>query len=243
MTTTQRRSNMSLTIGQEFRYAVADSNPLWRVTKQVRPGVYEAVCVNEPFEVNGRSYESDGAGQRRRFTAEDITAAVRHADFWNSLSDEHDAWWAATAIGQILHYHNGFGQYVRGVVVNHEGKHCLQPTALVGNWRPVDLPRRDATGDVAYSTGGHFFDPKFEPWQPSSGCMFEHPGFSRPHVRQCQDPTTAEPIDLTFPQPTAEERELARLHKIRIAVYETVQYRNEDVREQLARVKSLLEQV
>lgn len=228
-------------VGTKFRYQLADANPLWRVTRRVRPGVWDAVCVNEPFEFDGRSYDSDFAGQVRRFTEEDITAALRHTALWDGLRDDHDRFWAGTQIGEVLHYHHGFGAYVRGVVVNHNGKKCLQPTALVGDWQEYDLPSRSETGEVRYSSGGRFFDS--DPWQPSPTCMFEHPSFSAPHGRgQCNDPTGLDPIDLTIPTPTAEEAERERLHRLRVELASLLTDSRADIHAQLARAADLLKE-
>lgn len=222
-------------IGTEFRHHFADSNPLWRVTKRVRTGVYDAVGVNEPLEVNGRMFDSDFAGQTRRFTAEIIVAAVRHGEFMKGLFTGHDDFWANVPAGKVLHYHHSFGAYVRGVVVVHQGKRCFSPTALVGNWSPCDLPRRSPTGEVGYSTGGRYFAADHKPWQPSESCVFETPGFKD----RGADPRRMDPIDLTVPEPTPERAEEERLYRLRAAVIGTLSDRA-DVASQLEAAALLL---
>ena len=88
-----------------------------------------------------------------------------------------DEWWDSQEVGTILHYHNGFGEFVRCEVVDgpwasglsgeeHTSKH-LQPIALVGEWRNLRSDGFHAK-KVLNREGG---------WRPSTGNIYEHPDY------------------------------------------------------------------
>ena len=105
------------------------------------------------------------------------------------------------------------GQYVRGVVVEHQGETALLPTGLVGAWRTYDLPRRGPDGVVGYSTGGHFLDPDFTPWRPSDTCVYEAPAFVAPRGDGAKINPTIEPlIGLSLPEMTDDDKRVAQAH-------------------------------
>lgn len=107
-----------------------------------------------------------------------------------------DAWWDSLEPGTILHYHNGFGEYVRCEVVvqawnsvsaHHDAAPCLQPIALVGNWDKFHAPYH--AKKVHDRTGA---------WRPSTGCVYEHPDFCPPRGENASIvPTDLEPLDIT----------------------------------------------
>lgn len=203
--------------GTEFRHVRADSNPLWRVTRRVGRGIYEAVCINEPVEINGESYDSDFAGEVDVFKADTIRRAMGLRAVFQNLESRDRDFYDGLAVGTIVHYHNGFGQFVRCEVVRYEDQMALLPVALVGHWQRIDLPRRNAAGDIGYSTGGHFFgiaSNPFTPWRPSTSCVYEAPD-AVANVRRHGDPAGMPVIDLTVPEPTDEQAATEALYRAR----------------------------
>lgn len=197
-------------IGKRFRHAIADGNPLFEVTRRIgRSDRYDAVCIDEPYEIGGRKYPSDFAGEVRAFTGDQVRRAVAWQETIANLGRTQDDFWANRALGEELHYHDSFGRYVRGKVViltpeNTEertnaraalGQRGLLPTALVGDWQPRDLAYRDAEGNVKYGYHAEKIIAGNGAWQPSETCVFE--GSHRP--RKGEDPRTMRPLSLDPP--------------------------------------------
>lgn len=195
---------MAVTIGTKFRSTYADSNPEWRVTKKLGRGVWEAQITPESM---------DYSGVTAAFRTGDIEASLRWTNNVNSLMSEHDKWWDAQPIGTVVHYHNSFGQYVRGVVTtNSKGEKVMHPIALVGNWREYDLPRRMPDGSISYPYHAKkILTEDYEDFQPNYSNMYESPGYSRKD--NSPNPATMDPIDLTVPPMTpAEQEEANKIH-------------------------------
>lgn len=208
----------AVNIGTTFHYPYADGNPLWRVVKARGDGTWDCVVDQK---------EPDWAGTKKVFGSEEISRSISASAMWDRLADRHDDFWAGVKEGQTVHYHYGFGQYVRGVVVRgeHHGKRGLvmRPVAVVGAWREYDLPRWYDTG--TYSEGCHAVRmiAAGETMQPNSTSMLESADFVPPRGPTAGfDPTGVAPIDLTPPLPTPEQAETARLlgivEAIRVAV-------------------------
>lgn len=189
-----------------FRSTLADGNPLWRVEKPRGRNTWECIVTES----------EDYHGSRKVFGGEEIMAAVAMQTMWDNMHDEHLAWWNARKIGEIVHYHNGFGQYVRGRIVWEvtpecpDGRNVMVSTGLVGNWRDYDLPRIDAAGNLQES---HYVREIREArtMQPNYSNMVEAVG-----VREGKgdDPRGKPAIDLTPPKANAEQTEAARLSEI-----------------------------
>jgi len=150
--------------GTRFRSPIADGNPMFVVTRARGRGVWEAVVVaNEP----------DFAGTVKVFTDREIAATLAMEAFWEQNADDGASFYAGLAVGAVVHYHDGFNQWVRCEVVVgptvHDAKphKCLKPIALVGAWRPYTLPRRcaDGTVDLGYHAKtiaeGRLFEPNY----------------------------------------------------------------------------------
>lgn len=197
--------------GDTFRSVIADCNALWRV-ESVSGGIAHCVVVNEPWEHNGHTYDSDYAGHRKPFYVQDVKSAIAMAQMWEQRANEQDEFYASLVPGQIVHYNNGFGEFVRcEVIVLDEdlrsgpseykaGDTVLQPVALVGAWKEYDLPhtRLDEDGVEREVIPYHARKviERSGAWRASDSCVFEAPGYSSSYKRQ-GDPTTMEPIDLT----------------------------------------------
>lgn len=132
-------------INDTFRSTYADSNALWKVIKKKSSDVYLCEIANETFEYNGKVFNGDYAGTQKVFLAEEINRAVNFQKVSEEIKQDCDNYYDSLTEGQIVHYHNGFGEYVRCKVNQDKG---LVPFALVGNWRSHDLPKRLADGTV-----------------------------------------------------------------------------------------------
>lgn len=205
-----------------FRSTYADSNALWRVVKKKSKDCYLCEIVNEPVEFEGKVLDGDYAGVQKVFMDHEIQNALGMQDFWNKIHNDHDAFYDSLRIGQIVHYHNGFGTFVRcEVSVDKQ----LKPLALVGNWRSHDLPRRLATGEIE---GGYWYkrivDKELS--KPNATNIWE---FYRnadpkriPAGMNC-DPTSMKPIDLQVPEMTEEQKHVAELWNTVIGIRDVVQ--------------------
>lgn len=138
-------------VGKTFRSAYADANSLWEVKRSRGRGVYECTIVNEPFVIDGKSYDGDYAGVTKLFSARDIEHAVKMAEHFRSVMSEHEAFYASLQVGQIVHYDDSFENFIRCEVVELTeptlvgfdempgGTKVLKQLALVGAWRSYDL--------------------------------------------------------------------------------------------------------
>jgi hypothetical protein len=191
-----------------FRSYYADGNPLWKVLHSVGKDVYLCEILNEPFEIDGDLIDSDYAGIQRPFMAKEIVACSEGDKALKNLMNEHDEFYANLNVGDIIHYHNGFGEWVRCKVANVRDKgNVLVPIALVGKWR--ELPRkRFANGALSYC---YYAD------KVASGDSMEQPNFTNLYEAGQKgdgvDPRTLPPLDLTPPPMTNEQERIASIWK------------------------------
>jgi hypothetical protein len=189
--------------GTRFLYTLADGNPLWEVIRSRGRGVWEAKVVDDP----------DWNGTIKVFTTQEITASVSWNTCLTDLYSASEAFYASLKPGQTVHYHDGFGQYVRCIVVRDGSETKLKKVALVGNWKERDLPHRMNSGEVYISyhvksvLDGELF-------RPSASNIYEHK-VSEPGP----DPSTLPAFDLTIPTATPEEAEKARLNHVIQSLY------------------------
>lgn len=212
-------------IGRIVRFQIADGYAEY-VVFDTKP--LQLVHVPESYNISD--------AHMRGLTLKDIRALVNFDKRWASLRDEHEEYFASLPIGTIVHYDEGFGKFVRCVRVEGAKGNRLKPIALVGNWSEYDLPRRSADGSVRYSSGGRLMEPGFT-FEPNYGSIWERydadrrawsmrgltaegtahlneigrARFAEQRYQAPFDPTTAEPIDLTLPEPTDEEKAVAVL--------------------------------
>jgi hypothetical protein len=209
------KSDVKVAVGVQFRSIIADCNALWEVYEKAGPGVWRAEVVNEPVEINGTMYDSDHVGTCDVFDEDQIARSLRAAAMWEGLADRRGDYFESLTVGDIVHYHNSFGQYVRCEVVRSEdgSENQLQPIALVGAWKPYDLPQRRANGEISTPYHADKVLNRTGAWQPSDGCVYESPSFVKPRGEaESIDPTALDPIPLVLPAPDAEE--LERIHKV-----------------------------
>jgi len=155
-------------------------------------------------------YDCDYAGTQQAFLTGQIKGAAEMEKMWQGLHDKHADFYENLTTGQIIHYHQGFGCWVRcQVVVDRvsvdEGENVLQPIALVGSWRDHDMPRRAEDGEIYL---GHY--PNMikdqETFTPNASNLWEAGCKGRTN----EDPTTLEPVDLTVPDMTPEQEAIAK---------------------------------
>lgn len=190
-------------IGTKFYAQYADGNAAWVIVKARGKDTWEAEIAPESL---------DYVGTRRVFGGEEIRRAKRTTQLFHSLRNEHDEFWASRKIGEIVHYHSGFGQYVRGEVVEKDGKKVMKSTALVGDWRSYDLPHRNRFGKVEI---GYHAQKVIEgdTFQPNSSNVVE--GGFRPRSGFATHPRDLPALDLTVPAADEVEVELQRLIDLR----------------------------
>lgn len=232
-------------IGVEFRDTVADAQPVFKVTKKIGPAVYEAVSQPEYVTINAQRVEIGYAGTVRAYKKADIDRRLQMAKFWEERVQQTQSFWQNQKPGTILHYDNGFAQFVRAEVVkvprrqknsrgtDYIGGVALKPLGLVGNWQDMDLPRRTMSGVITLGywakniQDGELFQPNESTvWEnydqtkrersmrgcrpPTPQQVVNFPKYEKPF-----DPTAETLIDLTPPQPTAEEKESERIFALR----------------------------
>jgi hypothetical protein len=212
---------MDVAKGMRFRSAYADSNALWEVKSHSGGGVWQCEIVDEPFEIDGRTFSGDYAGVVQPFNARAISAAVAREQSMQAHFDAADDWFAGRELGETVHYCDGFGQFVRcEVVIGNEqnldaynadslmGQKVLQPVALVGDWNePV---KRDLDGSVRPGYHAQKILEGTGAWRPSTTCVYEAPDCSEQYRAEGKvDPRTLEPVSLQVPELTEHEKRQA----------------------------------
>jgi hypothetical protein len=199
----------TVTIGTKFHSAYADSNPTWQVTRNRGKDVWEAKVVNSP----------DWDGTVKVFTTQEILGSKRLAGAFAKIASDSDKFYAGLKDGEVVHYHNGFQQYIRCVAVKTAKKTVLRQIGLVGKWSTTDLPKRLASGEVYWGIHTKAIL-KGETFEPAGSNIYECVKQSGP------DPRKLAPLDLTVPAPTSEEAEKARLTKAVQSLYEDLDHRD-----------------
>ncbi len=160
---------MTVKLGDTFTAAHADSN--FRFTVIEKAGRHAWICRMDD--------NPDWGAVERAFTTPEIESAMAWEASFAKSRAKHIDFWESVTPGATLHYHNGFGEYVRCVVTDD---HELRAVALVGNW----------TGRLDY------YVEKIErgdSFQPHVSNIFEAPGFVAPrHPNAPADPTVLEPL-------------------------------------------------
>lgn len=139
-------------IGKRFHSVIADCSCLFEVKAKQGRGGYRCVVVNVPIEIDGKKYDGEFAGEVRLFTTAQIEDAIANEEYYAKMRADHAAFYAGLEVGAIVHYHYGFGQFVRCEVVAlteptriglteeyPAGTKVLRMKALVGPWREREL--------------------------------------------------------------------------------------------------------
>jgi hypothetical protein len=196
---------VKIVIGETtFRSTYADSNSLWRVIEKKSKDCFLCEIVNELFEIEGKTFNGDYAGVQKAFLKSEIQQAVGWQEFWNDLHADHENFYNNLKVGQIVHYHNGFGSYVRCEVV--EGKK-LKSVALLGSWDSHELPRRLPTGEILDTYWSKQIK-EGELIKPNASNMWEFYFTSKnmKPTNMIDDPTVMEHINLELPEMTQDQK-------------------------------------
>lgn len=224
-------------IGTRFRSVYADSNALFEITRKAGPSAWEAVITRE---------SGDYEGVAKLFSTEEVRRSLKAESFWKNTRAKSNDFYTTAKLGSVVHYHHGFGGYIRcevvmGVTVHSDGKtvKCLKPVALVGNWKPYDLPRRNRDGSIhlGYHAGSIA---KGEVFSPHASNIWECPEFNRAGN---PNPTSMPAVDLSVPAMTSDEEAAAKLEALRLKAIETLTEGWNNPAEALANAKALLANV
>lgn len=141
--------------------------------------------------------DMDWAGMKRVFTTDQINKKMEAARAWKRTGDDSHDWWESRKIGEIVHYNNGFGAWVRGEIVQDGDLRKMKPIALVGDWKSYDLPFYNRRGEVETRGGWvtEVYTGVFKPSRPHASNMYENPQASC--SKAGVDPRRLEPVDLT----------------------------------------------
>lgn len=196
------RPTSSTRAGTTFTALHLDSLATWKVIAKAGEDAWRAVIADG----------EDGAGTVRLFTTAQIQASVAHKKAVDAIFQNHDDFFAGLKPGQIVHYSNGGGEFVRCRVVTDGRKRALMPIALVGTWAALDLPRRLPNGSVHWPYQADKIR-KGEAWTPNAGCVLEYHGARLTHevARAGGDPRTLPALDLSVPPMSSEEEATAAL--------------------------------
>ena len=223
--------------GTKFRATYADGNPEWVVMSKIGPSAWRCKVAG------GYDFE----GVVKLFTTEEIRRSLAWGKVFEDARSKTKGFYADVKVGDVVHYHNSFGAYIRcevvmGVTTHSKGEtvKCLKPVALVGNWKPYDLPRRNPDGSVYL--GYHAKNIKEGAcFEPSASNVWESPTFSRGPGNE-DDPSKMPAIDLNVPGLTPAEEASAKLETLRQNVIAALQ-NERDPAEALKAAQALLSNV
>ena len=186
-------------VGAMLRFPVADGYAHYVVTKE-RPLTVQHVPYLDGYQISNAHI--------RGLKKQDVLLQIQRDKALKRIFDTRSEYLSNLKIGQIIHYHDGFNQFVRCKVVNVDGQNLLQPIALVGEWNVSALVYRYRTGEVNYEYHAKHVVNGTGAWRPSDTCIFEAPGFVRANTT---DPRQLDPVSLEVPALSSEAEEEARL--------------------------------
>ncbi len=202
-------------IGTTFRAAHADANVLWECKAPSGKNAWICVSVDEKIVIGDKEYPSDYAGIEKAFSVADIKGRLAYEKMWQAEFQRNDDFYNSLEFGAIVHYDNGFANFVRCKVAigevefaNRGIEKVLFPIALVGKWHKNDLPHRMANGEIDYS---HCAKSVIErrAMRPNFTCIWESSAFGG--RSRSTDPRGMKPISLEVPPMTPEQEHEARL--------------------------------
>jgi hypothetical protein len=228
-------ASITVQIGTKFHATYADGNPEWVVVSKAGRGAWRCRVTDD----------ADWGGVVKLFSTDEIRRSLAMASFFNESRNKSKGFYGEAKLGSVVHYHNSFGEYVRCEVVlgmtAHSGTNkvkCLKPLALVGDWKSWDLPRRERDGSIYY---GHQASSIMEGscFEPHASNIWESPEFDR---RGRPNPTKLPALDLSVPDMTPEENEVAKLEQLRRSVLSALE-NCDDVASSLRIAKGMLENI
>lgn len=130
-------------IGEEVRFPRGDGYARYLIAKQ-SPFILVHLNVDDAWHADSATI--------RGFRLKDARDRVEGERRWAAQQEAHQRAsekFYEEYLGKTVHYHNGFGEYVRCEVVQapeevvvsriKKGEPCLKKVALVGNWRSHNL--------------------------------------------------------------------------------------------------------
>lgn len=229
-------------VGRYIQHSVADSYATYKITAvRGNSATIEVVDI-------GDGYRVAAWGNKARISVNKAREFLNRRDGLAALFSRTDGWWDKRKVGEIVHYSNGSGQYVRGEIIEHAGEKKMLPIALVGDWPARDLGVRRPDGSVYYSYNAKQIIDR-EPTKPNASNMVEYPDFRMPPGQLKAVVAVMPVLVLGPPAMSSDEVELSKLVKLRDAVAATlaVQLTNdaaqnvELLRAALAKAKDLLD--
>lgn len=223
--------------GKVISFGVGDGYAQYMVLRE-KPLSLAHLAFGDAYQVSGATI--------RGLTLADVKRMVAADKFWDDLADDNANFLNKQKPGTILHYDNGFNQFVRREVVKVDGKNKLKSIALVGEWRTHDLPHRDIRGEIYYP-----YHPKKiiegeldDSLQTST--TYEAPNYDK---KGKIDPRKLPAIDLTVPPMTADQENAARLWRLIGSIREALEENPKEIpmdnpenpKKRLERVRQLLE--
>jgi hypothetical protein len=249
------RGRIDPEIGRIVKFSIADGYAEY-VVFGTRP--LQLIHVPESYDISG--------AHMRGLTLSDVRALVEYDRHIESMFDAHEDYYANLPVGTIVHYDNGFGQFVRCERVEGPKGKRLRELALVGNWDDYDLPRRMPDGSIHfgyhaegviegrqmepnYGSIWERYDAKGREWSMRGLDNTDHLNeigkarFAEQRYQAPFDPTTEPAIDLTPPPIEGEALAMAayvqRMHLIRQAMGDEPQTLDE-ARAKYAEIRALV---
>jgi hypothetical protein len=190
--------------GAQLQFQVADGYAIYIVSK-VSPLTLRHVPYGDAYRANEATI--------RGVNKETVRKELRWRRSFEKMGDSNADFYASLKVGQTVHYHSSFNCWVRCTVVRGESAHSkgaeqnvLKPVALVGDWRPYDLPKRSPDGSVAL---GYHAESVVngKTLTPHESMLWESGKMSSRY----SDPTGLTPISLEVPPLSKEDEENAAL--------------------------------
>lgn len=197
-------------IDRYITHPMADGQAVYRIT-----GATKTKATITHVDV-GDGWTLPAWGKTINLPIKTVQGFLHQRDGLAALFARTDNWWSSQTLGTVVHYDNGFNEFVRGKIIDHEGEKKMLPIAMVGHgWNQNDIYRRSADGTVHH--GFHALGIINQtPMQPNASNMVEYPEHRlRPGVKHPRD---LEPLLLTPPAMTPEQTRLANLAKFHAEV-------------------------
>lgn len=201
-------------VGRYITHPFADGAAVYRIV-----AVSTSKASIEVVDI-GDGWVLPAWGRKASIALAKARTMVAQRDALAALFSRTDTWWTNQRIGAVVHYNNGFNQFVRGVIVEHEGEKKMLPTALVGaGWKPWDLAVINSNGQVSYGT--HAQDVIAQKvFQPNASNMIEYPD----HILRGPDPRTLKALSLAPPAVSEAQKRLAATVVLRNSVLQALNF-------------------
>lgn len=223
--------------GTKFHAVYADGNCEFEVISKSGRAVWKCEVTKD---------SGDYVGVVKHYSTEEIRQSLRMSALFDASKNGTKDYYDRLPLGAIVHYDNSGGEFIRcevvmGVTVHSDGQKvkCLKPLAMVGSWRPYDLPRRQRDGSIYLGHHAQSIQDG-ECFKPSAGCLFGSPTY---RGIPGQDPTKMTPISLEVPPMTSEQERLAHLEQIRQSVKNILDEFGEDPARAILAAKEILASV